>query len=55
MNYRMYFQPVDIDADSPEEAQRIFLFSRIQPDIIRVILAENNVWDHRDEKKIKVE
>jgi hypothetical protein len=41
---------MDIEADSPEEVQKILSFWRNQPEIVRIIIAENNVWDHRDEK-----
>jgi hypothetical protein len=50
-NYRVYFEPMDIEAESPEEVQKILNFWRSQPEIVRIIIAENNVWDHRDEGK----
>ena len=55
MKYRVYFEPIDIDASSIEEVEQIYRYARIQPDIIRCIMAENNIWDHSNEKKIKVE
>ena len=53
--FRVYFEPIDIEAESTEEVQQIYRFARLQPDIIRCVIAENNVWDHSNDKKIKVE
>ena len=55
MNYRVYFEPMDIKAESPEEVKQILSYHRLQPDVVRIIVAEDNIWDHRNEKEIKVE
>ena len=44
--YRVYFEPEDIEADDPDEVQVIYHFRRKLPDIMRCVVAENNVWDH---------
>lgn len=55
MKYRVYFEPIDIEARTPAEVNKIYLYHRLQPDIMRILVAENNVWDHSNERKIKVE
>lgn len=44
--YRVYFEPVDIEADNPDEVEKVYKFNRLQPDILRCIVAEDNLWDH---------
>ena len=42
MKYILYFEPVDIDAESTAEAIRIFEYARIQPDVLKILANPHN-------------